>query len=152
MATVTETQTTNPLAQSQEGNAALVHKSNQNQDLVQADQQQAMAPRQPCPQSAVYAPADREREEERPGQKKTQQALPWYTRWGYNITLGAAQGFLKPASFIRDTQDVISSPLHNPDMTRTYECRKLLPTRYVPDCPRGEKPTDIYCKLKTCGD
>lgn len=131
MATMTQTQTTDPLAQSQQENGALVHKANQSQELVHPSQQQAMVPRQPRPQSGVYAPADREEEEERPGQKKTQQFLPWYTRWGYNISLGAAQGFLKPASFIRDTQDAIRSPLHNPNMTRTYECRKLLPTRYV---------------------
>lgn len=67
--------------------------------------------------------------EDRPGQKKNAQFLPWYTRWGYSISLGAAQGFLRPASLIRDTQDAIRSPVHQPNMIRSYECRKLLPVR-----------------------
>lgn len=128
MATAVETHTsTDPLAQSQESNGALVHKPNNNQEMVPADQRRSMVSHQPRPQSGVYAPA--EEEAERPGAIKTQQFLPWYTRWGYNISLGAAQGFLKPASFIRDTQDAIRSPLHNPNMTKTYECRKSLPVR-----------------------
>lgn len=136
MATVTETQTSNPLAQSQGENGALIHQSNQSQDLVHSGQERSLVTRHARPESGVYAPADRPEEEERPGARKTQAFLPWYTRWGYNITLGAAQGFLKPASLIRDTQDAIRSPLHNPNMTRTYECRKLLPTRLVIKVPR----------------
>lgn len=132
---MTQTETADHPVQSHEGNGALVPQYNQSQDLVPSNQQQSMVSRQPRPQSGVFAPSDREEEEVRPGQKKTQQFLPWYTRWGYNISLGAAQGLLKPASFIRDTQDAIRSPLHNPNMTRTYECRKLLPTRYVLEFP-----------------
>ncbi|CAN8102783.1 unnamed protein product [Discula destructiva] len=129
MATVTETQTTNPLAQSREADGALVHNLNQSQDMVHAQQRHSMMSQQPRPLSGVYGNAPVEQEEERPGQKTTQKFLPWYTRWGYNISLGVATGVLKPASFIRDTQDAISSPLHHPNMTRTYDCRKLLPTR-----------------------
>lgn len=129
MATVVETHTSDSLAQGQETNGALVHQPNQNQEIVQPNPaQHSVVSRQPRPQSAVFAPVAGV-EEDRPGAKKTQAFLPWYTRWGYNISLGAAQGLLVPASFVRDTQDAIRSPLHNPDMTRTYECRKTLPIR-----------------------
>jgi hypothetical protein len=131
MATVTETQTANPVPQVQETNGTLVHTSNSNTDLAPTNHRHSMISRQPRPQSGVFTPADRQDEEERAGQIKTQQFLPWYTRWGYSISLGAAQGFLRPASLLRDTQDAIRSPLHNPNMTRAYNCRKLLPTRYV---------------------
>lgn len=135
MATATQTATTNPLAYSQqEENGALVHSNQQGQDMVSTNQQrQSMqGSHQARPQSTVYGgntSGVAEPEPERPGEKKTQQFLPWYTRWGYNISLGVAQGVLKPASFIRDTQDAISSPLHHPTMTRHYEGRKMLPTR-----------------------
>lgn len=132
MATTVETPTTNPLAQTQETQAgALVHNPTQNNEMVHSSAQQGVVARQPRPQSAVYAPeaVGSFDEAERPGEKKTQQFLPWYTRWGYNISLGAAQGFLKPASLIRDTQDAIRSPLHIPEITKSYDCRKLLPIR-----------------------
>lgn len=130
MATAVESQTTNPLAQSQDTQGALVHNPTQNQEMVHNDRRQSMVSRQPRPQSGIYAPTEGGLdEEERPGAKKTQQFLPWYTRWGYNISLGAAQGFLRPASMIRDTQDAIRSPLHIPNVTKSYECRKLLPIR-----------------------
>lgn len=136
MATAVETQTSNPLAHVQDTQSgALVHNSTGNNELVHSqqqqhqDQHQGTVARQPRPQSAVWAPETNVEEAERPGEKKTQQFLPWYTRWGYNISLGAAQGFLRPASFIRDTQDAIRSPLHIPEITKTYECRKLLPVR-----------------------
>lgn len=134
MATAVETQTTNPLAQSQETQAgALVHNPAQNNEMVPSSptQQGALVTRQPRPQSAIYAPeaVGSFDEAERPGEKKTQQFLPWYTRWGYNISLGAAQGFLKPASLIRDTSDAIRSPLHIPEFVKAYDCRKLLPIR-----------------------
>lgn len=131
MATATQTATANnPLAQSQDANGTLVHNSNQSQELIHTNQEQSTVVHQPRPQSGVYGGSNvAAYEEERPGQKKSQQFLPWYTRWGYNISLGVAQGVLKPASFIRDTQDAISSPLHHPNMTRSYEGRKTLPTR-----------------------
>lgn len=127
MATATQTHVTDPLAQTQESNGALVHNTNQNQDMVHNNRRHSVVSTQTRPQSGVFAPADQE--EHKPGQKKTQKFLPWYTRWGYNISLGAAQTFLRPASMIRDTQDAIRSTMHQPNMIRHYECRKLLPVR-----------------------
>lgn len=88
MATETQTQTVDPLTSSQETNGALVHNSTQSQDVVRANPRDSMVSQQPRPQSGVYGHTPAEEEVERPGEKKTQQFLPWYTRWGYNISLG----------------------------------------------------------------
>lgn len=129
MATATETTTTtDQFTGAHQESGALVHNANQNQEVVQANPRQSVVSHQPRPQSTAGYSLPEE-EEARPGERKTQQFLPWYTRWGYNISLGAAQGFLKPASFIRDTQDAIRSPLHNPNLVKHYECRKTLPVR-----------------------
>lgn len=112
---------------------ALIHQDQSHHDMVHQTRGSELVssthPHQPRPQSGAFSIA--EIEEERPGAKKSAQFLPWYTRWGYSISLGAAQGFLRPASLIRDTQDAIRSPVHQPNMIRSYECRKLLPVRYV---------------------
>lgn len=138
MATATETTTTDHLAshhqqQPAAESGALVHKPTEDQQVAR---QSTAVSHQTRPQSAVYSSVggggdndDGDDPHARPGEMKTQKFLPWYTRWGYNISLGAAQGFLKPASFIRDTQDAIRSPLHNPNMVKHYECRKTLPIR-----------------------
>lgn len=115
---------------------ALVHQGHHGQDMVPATSPsrrstttgtELVAHR---PVSGAFSIAEGGAyPEDRPGQKKNAQFLPWYTRWGYSISLGAAQGFLRPASLIRDTQDAIRSPVHQPNMIRSYECRKLLPVR-----------------------
>lgn len=114
---------------------ALVHQGHHGQDMVPTTGPsrrstttgtELVAHR---PVSGAFSIAEGAYPEERPGQKKNAQFLPWYTRWGYSISLGAAQGFLRPASLIRDTQDAIRSPVHQPNMIRSYECRKLLPVR-----------------------
>lgn len=106
---------------------ALIHQNHGHDMMHQSRGQEMVAHQQPRPASGAFSIA--EIPEERPGQKKNAQFLPWYTRWGYSISLGAAQGFLRPASLIRDTQDAIRSPVHQPNMIRSYECRKLLPVR-----------------------
>lgn len=127
MATATQTATdAHVLNQHTEG--ALIHQDHQSHDMVhQSRGSELVSHHQPRPTSGAFSIA--EIEEERPGAKKSAQFLPWYTRWGYSISLGAAQGFLRPASLIRDTSDAIRAPVHQPNMIRTYECRKLLPVR-----------------------
>lgn len=127
MATATQTMPVDPFVQDQHTDGALIHQSNHGQDMVHQSRGQEMVTHQPRPTSGAFSIA--EIPEDRPGQKKSAQFLPWYTRWGYSISLGAAQGFLRPASIIRDTQDAIRSPVHQPNMIRTYECRKMLPVR-----------------------
>lgn len=126
------TQTAETLPQSNESSSAgaLVHHSNQSQELIHHASQRretSALSQQPRPQSAVvYQPPTHE---EKPGEKREAQFLPWYTRWGYSISLGAAQGFLKPASLIRDMQDSMRSPLHQPNLVKTYQCRPKLAIR-----------------------
>lgn len=127
MATATQTIPADPLVQDQPNDGALIHQVNRGHDMVHQSRGQDLMTHQPRPVSGAFSIA--EVPEERPGQKKSAQFLPWYTRWGYSISLGAAQGFLRPASIIRDTQDAIRSPVHQPNMIRTYDCRKMLPVR-----------------------
>lgn len=129
MATATQTATDNTHVPNLEHHTttdgALIHQNHGH--MIHQPRGQEMVAHQPRPVSSAFSIA--EIPEERPGQKKNAQFLPWYTRWGYSISLGAAQGFLRPASLIRDTQDAIRSPVHQPNMIRSYECRKLLPVR-----------------------
>lgn len=148
MATATQTQTTEALPQTHESSTAgpLVHHSNQSQELIHASQRRETGAlsQQPRPQSAVvYQPPTHE---EKPGEKREAQFLPWYTRWGYSISLGAAQGFLKPASLIRDVQDSIRSPLHQPNLLKTYQCRPKLPVRSeIWPWPSSEFDAQLTC-------
>lgn len=128
MATATQTMPGETILQNQQTtDGALVHQNHGHDMVHQSRTSQEMVNHQPRPQSGAFSIV--EIPDDRPGQKKSAQFLPWYTRWGYSISLGAAQGFLRPASIIRDTQDAIRSPVHQPNMIRTYECRKMLPVR-----------------------
>lgn len=131
MATAMEITTTSadPIFQTSETNGALVQVNHEEEEEELSGQSHGdeVVTYQPRPVSNAYTLA--QETEDRPGQKKNAKFLPWYTRWGYSISLGAAQGLLRPASVIRDTQDAIRSHVHQPEITKTYECRKTLPVR-----------------------